>query len=183
MNKLHEELEKLPSNFIVGIVMPNDAYEDVNLSIMDYLINKKKANGSYVSISKPSNHIISQLNMKNISTDNLHFIDCITKSLGGQATKSDRHVFIDSPAHLTELSLALHEYFKANQNKNRFLYIDSVSTLCIHNHQENVLKFIHNTTGKMRIFGFNGLMLSLHQETDQRLISEMGQFCDRIIHL
>lgn len=183
MPKLERELENLPHNYIVGVVMPSESYEDTNMQLLKFLINKKNNHGGYVSISKPSHHIISLLKNKKINTDNLYFIDCITKCLGVELTKANNCVFIESPAHLTELSTVLHEYFVSNINKNRFLYIDSLSTLCIHNKSDSVLKFIHYITGKMRIFGFNGVMLSLHEETDKKLIEELGQFCDKIIHL
>tara|TARA_Y100000310_G_C20035065_1_gene513525 strand:- start:87 stop:386 length:300 start_codon:yes stop_codon:yes gene_type:complete len=97
--------------------------------------------------------------------------------------KEKNCVFVESPEHLTDLSVALHKFFTSSNEKNRFLYIDSLSTLTIHNNLDTVLRFIHYVTGKMRIFGFNGMMLSLHEETDKRLISELGQFCDKVIHL
>jgi hypothetical protein len=183
MRELEKELENLPENFILGVVMPSDNYEDVNMHLLSHLINRKKASGSYVSISKPYNHIVDLLKSKDINTDNIHFIDCISKGLGGKICVGDKCVFVDSPSHLTDLSVALHEFFTSSGDKNRFVYIDSLSTLSIHNNLDSVLKFVHYVTGKMRIFGFNGIMLSLHEETDKKLISELGQFCDKVIHL
>jgi len=123
------------------------------------------------------------LKNNNIKTDNIFFIDCITKSLGGKLPEGPNCVLIDSPAHLTELGIALHDYFTSSGEKNRFLYIDSISSLLIHNNLDSILKFVHSVTGKMRVFGFNGIMLSLREETDQKLISHLGQFCDKVIHL
>ncbi|MEK6984255.1 MAG: hypothetical protein AABX33_06800 [Nanoarchaeota archaeon] len=183
MRELEKELEGLPENFIVGIVMPNDTYEDANMHLLSFLINRKKATGGYLSISKPSNYIISLLKNNNINADSLFFIDCITKGLGAELPQQGNCVFIESPSHLTDLGIAVHKFFTSEGDKNKFLYIDSISTLCIHNKLENVLKFIHNITGKMRVFGFNGIILSLHEETDKRVISELGQFCDKVIHL
>ena len=183
MRKLERELKKLPENFIIGVVMPNDSYEDANMHLLNFWLIKKKASGGYVSISKPHNHVIDLLKNKDISTDNIFFIDCITKGLGVKVPKEKNCVFVESPEHLTDLSVALHKFFTSSNEKNRFLYIDSLSTLTIHNNLDTVLRFIHYVTGKMRIFGFNGMMLSLHEETDKRLISELGQFCDKVIHL
>jgi len=183
MEKLTQELDKLPDNYIVGVVMPADSYEDANLHILDYLVNKKNSTGGYVSISKPSHHIIKQLNEKKISTKDIYFLDCVTKGLGMKNPTLSNGVFIDSPSSLTLLSLELHKFFTSTGEKNRFLYIDSLSTLCIHNKLDSVLRFIHHTTGKMRLFGFNGLMLSVHEGTDRKLIAELGQFCDKVIHL
>jgi len=183
MQKLEKELKNLPKNFIIGVVMPNDSYEDANMHLLNFLINKKKFTGGYVSVSKPYSHIMSLLKNKDISTNNIHFIDCISRGLGGKICIGDKCVFVDSPSHLTDLSAALHEFFTSSGDKNRFLYIDSLSTLSIHNNLDAVLRFVHYVTGKMRIFGFNGIMLSSHEETNKRLVSGLGQFCDKVIHL
>jgi len=183
MRELEKQLEDLPENFVVGVVMPTDNYEDTNVHLMSFLINRKKFSGSYVAVNKPYHHVINLLKNNNIPTENIHFIDCITKGLGGKLPDDKRCVFVDSPSHLTDISVALHNFFTSSGDKNRFLYIDSLSTLTIHNNPEAVLRFVHYVTGKMRIFGFNGMMLSLHEESDKRLISELGQFCDKVIHL
>jgi len=183
MRELEKELEDLPENFIIGVVMPNDSYEDANMHLLSFLINRKKASGGYVSINRPYSNVIDNLKNRDIKTDNIFFIDCITKSLGGKLPEDKNCVFVDSPSHLTDISVALHEFFTSSGEKNRFLYIDSLSTLTIHNQLDSVLKFVHYVTGKMRIFGFNGIMLSLHEESDKKLISELGQFCDKVIHL
>jgi len=183
MRELEKELEGLPKNFIVGVIMPNDKYEDANMHLLSFLLNRKKASGSYVSVSKPYTHVMSLLKENGINIDNLSFIDCITKSLGSKIPEDHNCVFIDSPEHLTELSVELHKFVTSSDDNRNFVYIDSLSTLGIHNPHEKVMRFIHYLTGKMRLFGFNGMMLSLHEDTDQKLISELGQFCDKVIHL
>jgi len=183
MKKLEKELENLPENFILGVVMPSGSYEEANMHLLSFLVNTKKSKGSYVAVSKPYNHTVRLLKSKDINTGNIHFIDCLTKSLGSKATKTKNCVFIESPAHLTELGIALHDYFTSSGEKNRFLYIDSISSLLIHNSIDTVLKFVHYVTGKMRVFGFNGMLLSLHEEKDKKLVPHLSQFCDKVIHL
>jgi len=183
MRELEKELEDLPKNFIASVIMPSDRYEEANMHLLSFLINRKKASGGYVSVSKPYNNIVNLLKSNDINVDNLFFIDCITKSLGGKLPEDKNCIFVDSPSHLTDLNIALQNFFTSSGEKNRFLYIDSISTLGIHNTQDNILKFIHYVTGKMRIFGFNGVMLSLHEETDKKLISILKQFCDKVIYL
>ena len=46
-----------------------------------------------------------------------------------------------------------------------------------------MLKFIHYLTGKIRLWNIQGIMVALHEDTDKRLISEISQFCDRMIDL
>jgi len=183
MEKFEKALEGLPQNFIVGIVMPSESYDNANLRLLDFLVNKKKASGGYISISKPYSHTVNMLEEAGIKTENFHFIDCLTKSVGGDITEAKNCAWVQSPAHLTELSIAVHNFFTSSEEKNRFLYLDSISSLCIHNPVGSVLKFVHYLTGKIRVFGINGVMLSLHEDDDKRLISSLSQFCDRVIRV
>lgn len=183
MVDLKKELQNLPKNFVIGVVMPSENYESTSIDLLRYFINVKNVKGNYVSINRPYSSLIEELSSKGIKTDNLTFIDCITKELGGKVQKVKNCSFIESPSDLTSLGIALHQYFISSGEKNRILYFDSISSMCIHNSTEQVLRFIHYLTGKMRVFGLNGLMLTLHEDTDKKLIAELSQFCDKIIRL
>ena len=92
-------------------------------------------------------------------------------------------VYLDGPSDLTNLGISLHKYFASSADNKRILYLDSISSMFLHNDNDQVMRFIHYLTGKMRVFGLNGLMLTLHEDTDKKLIGELGQFCDKIIRL
>lgn len=181
--KLNEELKKLPKNFVVGIITKSADYKDVNLHIIDFLMNKKNCAGSYITVNRPYVNVVEIMKERKLDTTRIHFIDCITRTLGGQVPSAINCEFVSSPSHLTELSIALHNYVMRSTDKNRFLHIDSLSTLCVHNDISSILKFVHYVTGKMRLFGLNGVMISLSEETDKKLISELGMFCDKMIHI
>ena len=181
--KLDKELRRLPKNFIIGVITSSEEYEEVNLHMLYFLINKQGATGSYITVNRPYINIVDILKENNIDSKKLHFIDCITKKLGGKLPDVKNCEFINSPKHLTDISIALHKYVTNSEEKNRFLHVDSLSTLCIHNKTEDILKFVHYLTGKMRIFGLKGIIISLKEETDKKLIGELSQFCDKMIHI
>lgn len=180
--KLEKEINKLPENFIVAFVTDSENYEKINLHILDILL-KNKNSGGYITVNRPYKNIIDMLKKNKIDHKNIFFIDCITKSAGGNVSKEKNCVFIDSPDNLTELSIEIHNYIKKTKNEKKFLLIDSLSTLSIHNNPLTLLRFIHYITGKMRIFNLNGVMMSLNEETDHKIISELSQLCDKIIHV
>ena len=181
--KLDKQLGKLPSGFIVGVITKSKNYQDINMHLLDYLITHKGSSGSYVTINRPYLNVLDILKSRNIDASKLHFIDCITKKLGGKIPNVKNCKFVSSPSHLTELSIALHNYFTGSTEKDRFLHLDSLSTLCIHNNSKDVIKFIHYVTGKMRVFGLKGVIISLREETDSQLISELSVFCDKMIRV
>ncbi len=180
--KLKKEFESLPSNFIVGLIIKSDKYEDINLKVLDYFVNEKKEKGSYITVNRPYENIVSVLKDKKININNLYFIDCITKKLGGKPFFARNVVFINSPENLTELSLRLHQTVIKKKDSN-FMFMDSLSTLSIYNNPDTMLKFIHYLTGKMRLWKLNGIIISLHEETDRRLLAELSQFVDKMIRV
>ena len=181
--KLDKELSKLPQGFIAGVTTSSDGYKEANLQILNFLVNKQNATGSYITVNRPYANVVETLKERNIDSNKIHFIDCITKTAGGKLPNVKNCEFVSSPEHLTELSIALHNYITSSDEKNRFLHIDSLSTLCVHNDSESILKFVHYLTGKMRVFGLNGIIISLKEETDKKMISELSQFCDKMIHI
>jgi len=181
-DKLKKELDKLPPNMVVGLVVNAEHYEDLKIAMLKYLVTQKKQAGSYITVNKPFESVISSLHANKIKTDNLYFLDCITRKFGGKEDKNANCKFIDSPHNLTEISLEIHELLKANAN-HKFLFIDSLSTLAVYNNPEIMVKFVHYMTGKMRIWGLTGVFIALNEESDKKLISELTQFCDKIIRV
>ena len=183
IGKLKKELKGLPINFIVGVILPTENYESTNLELLRMLSSQKGIVGNYVSVNRPFNDLVQKLNDSKINHDNLFFIDCITKKIGGKPIDVPNCVYIDSPSALTDISIAMHQFIEHTKVHNQFIYIDSISTLSIHNDMNKMLKFIHYLTGKIRLWGIQGIMVALHEDTDQKLISEISQFCDKMIDL
>ena len=42
-------------------------------------------------------------------------------------------------------------------------------------------RFIHFMASKMRLWGVQGIIISLHKTVDKDLIADLSQFCDVII--
>jgi len=180
-NKLEKELKDLPQNFIVGFVVSSNKYEETNLHLLEFFVNKLGYSGSYVTVNRPYENLVFTLDKHKINMDKLFFIDCITKNIGGAEKNIPNCLFLDSPSSLTDLGIALHEYVSLTKDKKRFLFLDSLSTLFIHNDRNTMMRFIHYITGKMRLWNISGIMISLHEETDKNIIAELSQFCDKII--
>ncbi len=180
-DRIKKELDNLPDNFVVLMMVKSDMYEQANFYVLDYLINKKKQSGGYVSVNRPFSDLSKKLKQKQINSKNLFFIDCVTKSLGEKEQEVQNCVFLDSPSNLTDIGIALEQLYKLSY-KHKFLFIDSLNTLSIYNDPERLTKFVHFLTGKMRMHNLKGILISLHEDTDKRLVNMLSQFCDKIIH-
>jgi archaellum biogenesis ATPase FlaH len=178
--KILDQLKDLPNNFIVMLVVGSDNYEQANMSILNMLVNQQSCSGSYVTVNRPYKSMIELMKSSGIDHNKLFFIDCITKKVE-EPKETKNCVFIDSPSNLTELGIALEEVFK--QSKHKFLFLDSLNILAVYNSPERVIKFAHFLTSKMRMHDLKGVMISLHEDTDKKLIAELSQFCDKMIYL
>jgi hypothetical protein len=180
---LKKELMGLPNNYIVGVIFPSNDYEKHNLDLVKLMSSQKGIVGNYVSVNRPYTDLIAQFKNSNISHENIFFTDCITKELGGKPVEADNCIYIDSPKALTDISIAMHQFIDHTPNHEKFIYVDSISTLGIHNNANTMLKFVHYLTGKMRLWGIKGVMVALHEDSDRKLIGEVSQFCDKIIDM
>ena len=77
----------------------------------------------------------------------------------------------------------MNEAVKSLPTKKKFLFLDSLSTLSIHNSAGSVNQFAHFLTANMREWGVIGVIISLERETERDLIDELAQFCDLSVEL
>lgn len=168
----------LAEDFIVSVIVPSNNYEKVNMHILDNFINKKKTHGIYITINRPYKSILKLMKDKKINTKNISFIDCISKEIA-KPRKNTNCIFVKSPGNLTEIAIALDKLF--THTKHGFILFDSLDTLLLYNSLEGVTRFVHFITGKMRIYGINGILLGLDEKTDKELMSGITHFTDRTI--
>ncbi len=63
-------------------------------------------------------------------------------------------VFINNPANLTDMGIAVTEILKEHSDKKVCIMYDSVSTMLIYLSSANISKFIHFVTNKLRSHGY-----------------------------
>lgn len=177
---LENELKKLPKNFVIMAIVPFKHFEEVNLHLLSLLMKKADVKGSYISVNKPYKSVIQLLEKQNINVGNLFFIDCITSVVKDELNTKSCY-FVGSPSNLTEIAIALDPVF--SEGKHEFVFLDSLDTLAVYNSVESVIKFAHFLTSKVRLHDLSGVMLAVHESSDARLITELAQFCDKVIDL
>ncbi len=134
-----KHLENLGDSYAALVVTGTDKLQDAtNEIIRDY--TKKKVPGIYVCFNKPESAVRKILEDSKIDTEKIFFIDCITTSMG--EPKGGKNVLhISNPSDLTGLGVAIRE-FMDNIPSDKFLVMDSLSTLLIYNTENTVVKFV-----------------------------------------
>ncbi|MFH1285869.1 MAG: ATPase domain-containing protein [Candidatus Micrarchaeota archaeon] len=170
-------------NFIALITVGAREYQNTNNEILRYLVNDKKMPGVYVTINKPFATMKRILGDSGVDTRMIIFIDMITKIAGSETQKTSECLFLAGPERLSSLSIALSEAVSAIPSKEKFIFFDSISTLLLYNNTGTVAKFAHFLTSKMRVWNVEGIFLSLENESDAELISQISSFSDVYLKL
>lgn len=183
-NILQTELDYLisqPSGFIALLITDAKQYAKTNEQVLQYLAKEKGKKGIYITVNRPYHSIVDSLGKVGITEASLFFIDAITKSVQQKSELTPNCLFINSPQGLTEMSIALAEGLIAMKGHADFVFLDSVSTLLLYNQAGTVAKFVHFLSAKIRENKMSGVFVSLQKETDERIISQLSQFCDKVI--
>ncbi len=149
------------------------------------LIKEISANGYHtiiVTINFPYN-ILSKLYAENgVDLATVSFVDAVTRNSIGNAENIPGVVrFVNNPANLTDLGIAVTEVLKDHSGKKVCILYDSVSTMLIYLSSQNISKFIHFVTNKLRLMDLSGIFLAVEKGLDPMLISQLTTFVDTVI--
>jgi hypothetical protein len=194
LKDLDKFLKNMPLNKVVLFLVDPKKYMDINLQIIKIAIKNNKFSGIYITINRPFSTLVNIMEKHDIDTDKIFFIDCITKMVpspkgisltqGKKFEKKENCIFIPSPSRLTEIGLALSEALSGMKNpSNKFLYLDSLSTLSIYNDLSTIAKFVHFLTTRIRLFGVVGLIMCVEKKMDDKLFNILSEVCDMTIEV
>lgn len=181
INEIKKELKKLPENYLALFIIDSANYLDTNIAVVKEIVNKNNS-GVYITLNRPYNSLTKVFEDKGIPTNRIFFIDGITKSVG-KTEKAKNCLYVESPQNLTHLSIIISKATEALPTKEKFLFLDALTTLMIYNKAGTVNKFLHYLTGRMRILKLKGVLLSIQKDLDPKIEQQITQFVDKTIDL
>lgn len=90
-------------------------------------------------------------------------------------------MYRDVVSDLTNISLSIKRLWIRFGEK--FVFIDSVTTMLIYNTSEIFASFMHGWITKLRIKGFLGFLISAEKETEENVRSQIVDLCDNAIKI
>ncbi|MCS7131054.1 MAG: DUF835 domain-containing protein, partial [Archaeoglobaceae archaeon] len=106
--------------------------------------------------------------------------DSITMQVGGEVLDEDKCFYLSSPDPV-QLQVTIERAMDLITSNNRFIYIDSLSTISLYKSFETLIKFLRHITGKIRLRGFVGTIFTLEKEMDETYYSQITLMCDEVI--
>ncbi|MEM2176517.1 MAG: hypothetical protein QXN34_04210 [Archaeoglobaceae archaeon] len=174
--KIKEAIDRGAEIILVKVDAKN--YVKVSLEIIKFFSNF--AEGVYVTLNKPYFSLKRMLSKEGIEINKIYFIDSITMQVGGEIIDEDRCLYLNSPDPV-QLQVAIERAMDLITSNNRFIYIDSLSTISLYKSFETLIKFLRHITGKIRIRGFVGTIFALEKEMDETYYSQITLMCDEVI--
>lgn len=117
-----------------------------------------------------------------IALETVSFIDTVTRNSIGTAQNVPGVVrYVNNPGNMTDLGIALTEVLKELSGKRVCVLYDSVSTMLIYLSSQNISKFIHFVTNKIRLMDISGVFLAVEKGLDPVLMSQLTTFVDEVI--
>jgi len=175
---LKKSLQEAPEDFIILVETSAENASEVTLAAVKAL-TETNDHGIIISANRPYMNLLNNYERNNINTSKVHILDLISKNLNAD-TSTKNVMFMENASSLTDISLSVNNYIK-KLNGKKFIFIDSITTMLIHNEPYVFARFIHSILTKMRINGIGGLMISLTDKTNREVRAEIAQLCDKVI--
>lgn len=149
------------------------------------LIEKLLSEDYYVLVittNQPYDILKKNYEKTGIPLDRIHFIDTVTKyAMGHDPQPAKNCRFVSNPANLTDIGIAATEALKDLEGKKVCLLFDSVSSLLIYISSQNITRFIHFVTNKLRLLNFAGIFLVVEKGLDPEVMDQLTTFVDVVV--
>jgi hypothetical protein len=110
------------------------------------------------------------------------FVDAVTRNSIGSVENVPGVVrYINNPANLTDMGIAVTEMLKEHQGQKVCILYDSISTMLIYLSSPNISKFIHFVTNKLRLMDISGVFLAVEKGLDPMLMTQLTTFVDSVV--
>lgn len=167
---------------ITLFIVPAKDYVEVDNELLHYFINVKKMGCIYVAANKPAQLVNKILENAKVNTEKIWYIDCVSGRVSSPH-RIEKVIFLETPRDLTNMSIAITNFVKNMPEKSKMLFIDSLTTLTIHNDINTIAKFTHFIINQARNWGVSMALISIEEEAEAELINKISIIVDKVVKL
>jgi len=168
-------VKEIEENQNIVLVLNESEYKG-SIIKLNQKLSKVVGSICYVSITTHVKSLAETFVNKGISIENYKFVGCSKKHGEEPVTPDSR--FIAAPTALTELAI---EVSKAIKDETELLFLDSISSLTVHNDEFKTVKFLHHLITLTKGTNTRGLYIILKSDFEKGLMKELALFADKII--
>ena len=132
--------------------------------------------GLYITLNKPSAVLQEIFEKGGLAHGRLVYLDSITNTA---ECRTESCQFLGRMRELTDLGIALAKMM--SEEKVKFVFVDSVSTLLIYNDPKSVARFCHAVIEKLRSLNLPAALVLVEMEEGKDIAAQLAQFCDAYV--
>lgn len=157
-----------------------DRIQAMNISVMKKIL-QSGCTPLIITVNQPQKVLSKIYAKEGIGPEQYYVIDAVTQYSGGACTPGPRVKYVNNPANLTDLGIAITELIKEIPDQKKCIMFDSVSMLLIHIPTATASRFLHFVVNKLRLTDISGIFLCVDKGLDPVVLSQMSAFVDRIV--
>jgi len=134
-----------------------------------------------ITLNQPGRVMAKTYEREGILPEAYYVVDAVTHYSGGEMVPMPHIRYVNHPADLTGLGIAITETLKAMPPVHKCILFDSLSLLLIHTPTITAAKFLHFLINNLRLAETSGIILSADVGIDPVILSQISTFVDSII--
>jgi archaellum biogenesis ATPase FlaH len=149
------------------------------------LLNKN-FEGTYVSFQRPFNNICSLFKHNNINLNKVLVVDAASALCGEMQEYNNRCVSLSDNLEIEEIVKVIYLSLLRLESENKFVFVDSLSTLALHENLSDSLKFPKSLINKIRQNHLENVVFIFNVADDifsKRYAENILSYADQCIHL
>jgi hypothetical protein len=170
-------VKELAGKQTVLLVIPSKKYD----TILKQTAKKLAAKGSvaYVTLNKTFEALSTEFKKAKVNTENIVFIDAISKTLLSKPPQTDHAYYLNSPGALTEMSLVISKFVK---HEFDYIIFDSITNLMTYQKAPVVHKFISSLSRKSEGKKTKFVFLALDLPDHKSLVQQCSMYVDKTVN-
>jgi KaiC/GvpD/RAD55 family RecA-like ATPase len=182
---LNERLRILEKDSVVIVETPAENYLEANISSIKTMLDNGYK-GVYLSFQRPFKNIYNLFEKENINLNSLFIVDCATAFSRSDQEINPRCVNINPDVKVDEMVNIICDSLQNLDEGKRFVFIDSLSTLGLHESFSETLRFpelLINTMKKKNIEDVTFVFNIAKHLTGKRYVENLNVYANEYIHL
>ncbi|MFA4850170.1 MAG: hypothetical protein WC626_10645 [Methanoregula sp.] len=137
-----------------------------------------------IATNQPFDVLKKNFEKSGIPLEKISVVDTVTKYAMGRDHEPESNCrFVSNPADLTAIGIAVTESLAGLKGKKVSLLFDSVNSMLIYISSQNITRFIHFVTNKLRLMHFSGIFIAVEKGLDPDVLTQLTMFVDTIIDM
>lgn len=181
---IEERIAKQTGKWTFMFEVPEEKYFDVNLETVKILVNNKNYSGLYISLHRPYKNLVSLLKGRGIDTDKLLFIDAASSQAAVKEKDTKKCTYISKDLNIDELVKAIYRMTPNIKGEEKFLFLDSITTLTLYQPLSETLRFAEFLSRTLTKKEVNGVIVNVAKDLAQKkFIQDIVMNVDEVIRI